>query len=133
MGAYACVCVHWGVGGTGNTKTRQRGGNYVLTGPTLGPMVGEISPNIMFCKTKSKWTQQTDPEGYSGVYKGVVGSGFTGTQENKEKRHKNRRSGHVFQSRERATKHHIVGKDSQGGQRGYRGGIMADQRASGVI
>ena len=96
MGAYACVCVHWGVGGTGNTKTRQRGGNYVLAGPDLGPMVGEISPNIMFCKTKAKWAQ-TAPEGCAGVCKGVMGRICTGARENKEKRGKNRRSGHVFQ------------------------------------
>ena len=54
MGVYACLWVRWGVGGTGNTKTRQRGGDYGLADPDLGSMVGEISPNIMFLKTKSK-------------------------------------------------------------------------------
>ena len=43
MGAYACLWVHWGIGGTGNTKTRQRGGNYGHTDPDLGPVVGKIS------------------------------------------------------------------------------------------
>ena len=57
MGAYACVWMHWGVGGIGNRKTRQRGGNYGLAGPDLGPMAGENSPNIMFCKTKAKWAK----------------------------------------------------------------------------
>ena len=96
MGMYECVWVRWGVGGTGNTKTRHRGGNYGLTGPDLGPMAGEISPNIMFCKTKTKWAQ-TAPEGYAGVCKGVLGRICTGSQENKEKRGKNHRSGHILQ------------------------------------
>ena len=97
MGAYVCVWMHWGVGGTANTKIRQRGGNYVLSDPNLGPMTGEISPNIMFCKTKTKWAQIA-PEGCAGVCKGVVGRNCTGAQENKEKRGKNRRSGHVFKA-----------------------------------
>ena len=88
MGAHACAWVHWGVGGTANTKTRQRGGNYVLTGANLDPMVGEIFPNIMFCKTKTKWAQTTS-EGCTGVCKGVLGRICTGTQGNKEKRGKN--------------------------------------------
>ena len=97
MGAYACLWVHWGIGGMGNTKARQRGGNYGRAGPDLGPMAGEISPNIMFGKTKAKWAQ-TAPEGCAGVCKGGCdGVYFTGAQENKEKRGKNRRSGHVFQ------------------------------------
>ena len=97
MGAYACVWRWWGVWGTGNTKTRQGGGNNVLTDPNFGPMTGEISPNIMFCKTKAQWAQ-TAPEGCAGVCKGVMGRICTGAQENKEKRGKNRRSGHVFQA-----------------------------------
>ena len=52
MGAYACLWVRWGVGGTGNTKTRQRGGNYGLTDPDLGTMVGENSRTSCFVKLK---------------------------------------------------------------------------------
>ena len=84
MGAYACVWVWWGVGGTGNTKTRQWGGNYGLAGPDLGPMAGEISPNIMFYTTKAKWAQ-TAPDGCAGVHMGAIGFIFTGKQENKKK------------------------------------------------
>ena len=81
--------MHWGVGGTGNTKTRQRGGNYGLAGPDLGPMAGEISPNIMFCKTEAKRVQ-TAPDWCSGVRMGAMRCIRTGEQENKEKLDKNR-------------------------------------------
>ena len=50
----------------------------------LGPMAGEISPNIMFCQTKAKWAQ-TAPDGCAGVRMGAIGCIFTGKQENKEK------------------------------------------------
>ena len=97
MGAYACVWVWWGVGSTGNTKTRQWGGNYGLTDPDLlGSMVGEISPNIMFCQTKVKRVQ-TAPDGCKWVRMGAMGCIRTGEQENKEKRDNNRRSGHILQ------------------------------------
>ena len=79
MGAYACLWVLWGVGGTRNTKTRQRGGNYGLTGPDLGSMAGEISPNIMFCKRKAKWVQ-TAPDGCAGVRMGAIGFILTGSR-----------------------------------------------------
>ena len=96
MGDYACVWVHWGVGGTGNTKTRQRGGNYGLAGPDLGPMAGENSPNIMFCKTKAKWAKMA-PDGCKWVCREAIGCIRTGGQENKGKRVKNRLSGHILQ------------------------------------
>ena len=38
-----------------------------------------------------------------------------------------------FQVWSRARKHHVVDKDGQGGQRGYRGGNMAEQRVCGAI
>jgi len=48
MGVYGCVWVRWGVGGTGDTKTNKGGADFGLAGPDLGPMAGEISPDIMF-------------------------------------------------------------------------------------
>jgi hypothetical protein len=50
-------------------------------------MAGEISPNIMFCKTKAKWTQ-TALNGWSGVSMGVMECICMGEQETKEKRGK---------------------------------------------
>ena len=132
MGAYAGVWVNWGIGGTGNTKTRQRGGNHGRAGPDLGPMAGEISPNIMFCQTKAKWAQ-TAPDGCAGVRMGTIGCICTGKQENKEKWGGNQRSGHILQVWSRARKQHVVGKYGRGGQRGYRGGNMAEQRVLGAI
>ena len=95
-------------------------------------MAGEISPNIMFCQTSAKWAQTT-PDGCVGVRMGAMGRVLTGEQENKEKRGKNRRSGHILQVWSRATKHRKVGKDGRGSQRGYRGAIMVDQRVRGAI
>ena len=40
MGAYARIWVRWGVGGMGNTKTKQRLGHNGLADPDLGPMAG---------------------------------------------------------------------------------------------
>ena len=48
MGVYGCGWVRWVVGGTGDTKTRQAGGIYGCAGQDLGPMAGEISPDMMF-------------------------------------------------------------------------------------
>ena len=87
MGVYACVWVCWGVGGTGNTQIRQWGGNYGLTDPDLGPMDGEISPNIMFCKTNTKWTE-TAPDGCAGVRMGTIGCMNKGATRNKTKEQK---------------------------------------------
>ena len=94
MGMYECVWVRWGVGGKGNTKTRHRGGNYGLTGPDLGPMAGEISPNIMFGK-KTKNTQMT-LDGYMWVRMGAMGHRDMGEQENKRKRDTSCANGIMF-------------------------------------
>ena len=40
MGAFGRIWVRWGVGGMGNTKTKQRLGHNGLAGPDLGPMAG---------------------------------------------------------------------------------------------
>ena len=104
MGVYACAWVRWGVEGTGNTKTKQRTGNYGLENPDLGSTIGENSPNILFCKTKVKWVQ-TVPNGCTEVRMGY--------QENKEKQDKSRRSGNILQIRSRARKHDIVGKNDR--------------------
>ena len=95
MGAYACVWMHWSVGGTGNTKTRQRGGNYGLTDPDLGPMAGEISPDIMFWAVWRKRSKMGE-DGCRSVRMGAIGCANTGRSKNKIKRAKNRRAGHVF-------------------------------------
>ena len=52
-----CGRVRWGVGGTGNTQTRQAGDIGGLAGPDLGSMVGEISPDIMFLQIRHKGAQ----------------------------------------------------------------------------
>ena len=48
MAVHGCGWVRWDVGCTGNTKTRQPLDIWGLTGQDLGPMAGEISPDIMF-------------------------------------------------------------------------------------
>ena len=54
MGAHGCGWVRWGTVGIGSTKTRQEGVIYDLTGQDLGPMAGEISPDIMFWECGKK-------------------------------------------------------------------------------
>ena len=54
MGVDACGWVRWGTGGMRDTKTRQAGGIYGLKCQDLGPMAGEISPDIMFWEGKQK-------------------------------------------------------------------------------
>lgn len=54
MDADGCGWVRWGVGGTGNTKTRQSGDILGLTGQDLTPMAGEISPDMMFWAGRQK-------------------------------------------------------------------------------
>ena len=49
------------------------------TGPDLGPMAGEISPNIMFAKVQKQGTR-TAPDGYTWVRMGAVGCICTGGQ-----------------------------------------------------
>jgi hypothetical protein len=54
MGAKRCGWVRWGTGGMGDTKTRHEGDIYGLKGQDLGPMAGEISPDIMFWRGMQK-------------------------------------------------------------------------------
>ena len=95
MGTYACLSVHWGIGGTGNTKTRQRGGNYGHTGPDLGPVAGEIYPNIMFCEIRLKWKQMV-VDGCRLIRMGVDGCISKGGSKNNAKRGTSSRAGRVF-------------------------------------
>ena len=55
MGADGYLWVLWVAGGTRGTQTRQADTNMVVHRNDLGPMAGEISPNIMFyIKKKTK-------------------------------------------------------------------------------
>ena len=69
MGAYGCVWVRWDTGGMGNTKTRQAGYIQGLTGQDLGAMAGEISPDMMFCGYRQKWSRMGE-DGYISVQMG---------------------------------------------------------------
>ena len=118
----------------GTQKQIKGGGNHGLTDPDLGPMAVERGnfPEHHVLMILAKWAQ-TASDGCTGVYMGAMGCICTGGQENKEKLRKNRRSGHILQVWSRATKHRLVGKDGRGGQRGYRGAIMVNQRKRGAI
>ena len=54
MDVDGCGWVHWGTGGMGIAKTRQEGVIYDPAGQDLGPMAGEISPDMMFCGSWQK-------------------------------------------------------------------------------
>ena len=89
MGADGLVWVSWGAGIMGEHKNNVCRDKNGRAGPDLGPMAGEISPNIMFGTKKAKGAR-TAPDGYTWVRMGVVGCICTGGQENKGKRGKNR-------------------------------------------
>ena len=54
MGAYGCVCMLWGAGGTVGHKNKTRRGHL---GSSKSVMVGEISPDMMFCGFFQKWSK----------------------------------------------------------------------------
>ena len=83
-GADGCGWVRWGAGGTGDTKTRQAGGIYGLTGQDLGPMAGEISPDIMFWEGMQKMVRMGS-DGYRVVQMGANGRMGNGRSKNKAK------------------------------------------------
>ena len=74
----------WGAGGTGDTETRQAGGIYGLEGQDLGPMVGEISPDIMFWEGVQKMAQM-GTDGYRLMQMGANGRIVNGRSKNKAK------------------------------------------------
>ena len=85
----------WGAGGTGDTETRQAGGIYGLEGQDLGPMVGEISPDIMFWQGM----QKNGANGYRWVQvdaDGANGRMFNGGSKKKAKGAPNGRAGDVL-------------------------------------
>ena len=76
--------MRWGTGGTGDTKTRQAGDIYGLTGQDLGPMAGEISPDIMFWEGVQKMAQM-GADGYRLMQMGANGRMVNGGSKNKAK------------------------------------------------
>ena len=54
MGADGCARVRWDAGATGRYKNKANRHKNGCKGHDLGPMAGEISPNIMFCKKVKK-------------------------------------------------------------------------------
>jgi len=96
MGADGCGWVSWGTGGMGGTKTRQVGCIYGRSGQYLGPMAGEISPDIMFWECSRKMPQ-IGTDGCRPVRMGEDGCIRKGESINKAKRDANSRSGHVFE------------------------------------
>ena len=76
MGADELVWVRWGAGSMGGHKNNAWRDKNGRAGPDLDPMAGEISPNIMFYKTKVKWAQ-TAPYGSKWVRMCAVGCIFT--------------------------------------------------------
>ena len=88
MGADERVWVHWGAGDTGGHKNKVSRDKNACTGHDLGPMAGEISPDIMFFKKSKK----TCTDGSGWVYMGSHGCGgvraYGGKQKRGETRHK---------------------------------------------
>ena len=62
MGADWCEWVRWGVGTTGGHRSKVNKDKNGCAGHGLGPMAGEISPNIMFGEKNQK--KYTDGSGW---------------------------------------------------------------------
>ena len=95
MGVNGCGWVILCMGGTGDTKTRQAGGIWGLAGQDLGPMAGEISPDIMFWAVWPK-VSRMGVDGCRWVRMRVNECMSKEGGKNKAKRGVNSRSGHVF-------------------------------------
>ena len=121
MGAYGCGWVRWGAGGMGDTKTRQEGGIYCLKGQDLGPMAGEISPDIMFWEGRQK-VAQMGADGYRSVRMGAYGRMCKKGSKNKTKSAPNGRAGDVLRctvvakKNRKATGTIMVTREDQGEQ-----------------
>ena len=88
MGAFGCR-------GHEGHKNRQTGGIYGLIGQDLGPMVGEISPDIMFWEGSQK-VARMGADGYRSVRMGADGRMGKEGSKNKAKRSINGRAGDVL-------------------------------------
>ena len=72
MGGDGCVWVHRGPGYTDNTETRQTGGMHGPIVHNFEPMVGEISPDMMFWEGRQKMSRM-DADGHRSVWIGAAG------------------------------------------------------------
>ena len=84
MGACGCVWMRLDPGATGRHKNKASKHKNGCKGHDLGPMAGEISPNIMFCK-KSKNVRLT-LDGCAWVHIGWFGCMHAERSKNERKR-----------------------------------------------
>ena len=84
MGADGYLWVLWVAGGTRGTQTRQTDTKMIVHRNDLGPMAGEISPNIMFCDDSQKVVLM-GADRYKWVRMGAAGCRGTEGTENKRK------------------------------------------------
>ena len=85
MGADGCVRVCWDAGATGRYKNKVSRHKNGCAGHNLGPMAGEISPNIMFCGCSQKWSRMGE-NGCISVRMGEDGCISNEKSKNKAKR-----------------------------------------------
>ena len=85
MNVCGCGRVRWGARDINNTKTRQAGGIYGVAGQDLGPMAGEISPDIMFWAVWRKVLRMGE-DGCRLVRMGAIGRVIMGRTKNKRKK-----------------------------------------------
>ena len=98
-------------------------------------MAGEISPDMMFCGYRQKWSRM----GEDGYISGQMGEDECMSNEeikNKTKCHTKRgtngRTRHGFVLHDHSEKRHEVGRYGLGDQRGSWGGIEGNQGARSV-
>ena len=84
MGADGFVWVRWGVGSTGGHKSNACGYINGRADPDLGPMTGEISPDMMFCVFCQKWSKWVCM-GVKWVCMDAMGGMFMGGEQKQDK------------------------------------------------
>ena len=131
MGADGYEWVQWGAGATGGHKNKTNRDENGRSDPDCDPMAGEISPDIMFRKTKAK-VIRTTPHGGKWICMDVVRHICSGGQEKMAKRGKIRDQDMFCRSDRRQQKQQVVGKGGQGGGSGCLVEMMTDQRVSAM-
>ena len=91
MGVNGCAWVRWDAGDTGRHKNKVSRDKNGYLGHDLGPMAGEISPDMMFYDFKQKVVWM-GAGGCKWVRMDALGYRGTGGQENKGERGTNGRS-----------------------------------------
>ena len=118
-----------GTGGHENKASIKKNG---CEAHNLGPMAGEISPDIMFLVVWQKMVEMS-ADGYRSVALGAYRCMGKKGSKNKAKSPQSGRAGGIFVMSDDSKKRQEVGRDSLGDQRGSWGRMGGKQEARSMI